>query len=215
VVLKLLKHDLGEGYTVQVSLSVSTSPPNELLHHIRTLAPHTHMSLGSPQPLYHLKSKDTVVVDRVLRLLDRESGKCSIVSYDVLGTSIEDIFLELMRKVDAPEGGDEIEKSIAPLSISFDQPKPVALNLAIGRATSLCQQAWTIFYKRSLILRRSRQTPLMTVVIAVASLAVPLVFTADLSQACVKTVDVSDTDIFLFPPTSPILAVYGDCRRGS
>jgi hypothetical protein len=116
----ILKRDLGEGYTVQVSLSVSTSPPDELLHHIRTLAPHTHMSLGSPQPLYHLKSKDTVVVDRVLQLLDRESGKYSIVSYDVLGTSIEDIFRELMRKEDAPEGGDEIEKSIAPLSISFD-----------------------------------------------------------------------------------------------
>lgn len=89
-----LKRDLGEGYTVQVSLPLSENlekmgPPADLLQHIRTIAPQAHMSLASPhQPLYHLKSKDTVVVDRVLQLLDSETEKYSITSYDVLGTSI-------------------------------------------------------------------------------------------------------------------------------
>ncbi|KAF7340910.1 hypothetical protein MSAN_02075900 [Mycena sanguinolenta] len=212
-----LKRDLGEGYSVQVSLppsdgSEKTGPPTELLQHIRTLAPHALMSLASPhQPLYHLKSKDTTVVDQVLQLLDRESEKYNIASYDVLGTSIEDIFLELMRKEDtsenreSTEGTGEAEKSS---SASVDESKPVALNLATGRATSPLQQALTIFYKRSLILRRSWLTPLLAVIVAIAGSAIPLVFISGRSESCVKTLDIPDTDIFLFPPLSPLSAFY-------
>ncbi|KAJ7239752.1 hypothetical protein B0H12DRAFT_1204157 [Mycena haematopus] len=221
-----LKRDLGEGYTVQVSLPLSlsgdlkkekTGPQNELLQRIRTLAPQTHMSLASlHQPLYHLKSKDTVVVDQVLQLLDREAERYGIASYDVLGTSIEDIFLELMRKEDASEnpvntegeGVGEAEKSLTPSSASVDEPKPEALNLAAGRATSPFRQAVTIFYKRSLIFRRSWLTPFLAVIIAIAGSTIPLVFIAGRSESCVKTLDVPGTDIFLFPPTSPLLAFY-------
>ncbi|KAF7347231.1 hypothetical protein MVEN_01478000 [Mycena venus] len=215
-----LKRDLGEGYTVQVSLPVSdslekTGPTHELLQHIRTLAPHAHMSSASPhQPLYHLKSKDTVVVDQVLQLLDRETEKYNIASYDVLGTSIEDIFLELMRKEDAgrnsesAEGTGEAEKSLTPSSASIDEPKPVALNLATGRPTSPFRQAWTIFRKRSIIVRRSWLTPFLAVVIAIAGSTIPLIFISGRSQSCVKTLDIPGTDISLFPPTSSLLAFY-------
>ncbi|KAJ6520555.1 hypothetical protein C8R45DRAFT_1121130 [Mycena sanguinolenta] len=212
-----LKRDLGEGYSVQVSLPPSdslekTGPPTELLQHIRTLAPHAHMSLASlHQPLYHLKSKDTTVVEQVLQLLDRESEKYSIASYDVLGTSIENIFLELMKKEDASEnresaeGAGEAEKSS---SDSVEELKPVALNLATGRATSPLQQALTIFYKRYLIFLRSWLTPLLAVIVAIAGSAIPLVFISGRSESCVKTLDIPGTDIFLFPPTSPLLAFY-------
>ncbi|KAJ7045165.1 hypothetical protein C8F04DRAFT_989821 [Mycena alexandri] len=211
-----LKRDLGEGYTVQVSLPLSetvekTGASTELLQTIRTLAPHTHMSLASPhQPLYHLKSKDTVVVDKVLQLLDGESEKYSIRSYDVLGTSIEDIFLELMRKEDPQplENADELEKSSTPSADSIDEPKPVTLNLATGRATSPLRQALTIFYKRSIIFRRSWLTPFLAVVIAIAGATIPLVFLKGRSQSCIKTLDIPGTDIFLFPPTSPLLPFY-------
>ncbi|KAF8215745.1 hypothetical protein K438DRAFT_1901600 [Mycena galopus ATCC 62051] len=206
-----LKRDLGEGYTVQVSLPLSdslekTGPPTELLQRIRTLAPHTHMSLASPhQPLYHLKSKDTVVVDQVLQLLDRESEQYSIASYDVLGTSIEDIFLELMRKEDMGEnpenleGAAEAEKNSIPSSASIDEPKPVALNLATGLDD---------FLQEIIIFRRSWLTPLLAVVIAIAGSTIPLVFISGRSESCVKTLDIPGTDIFLFPPTSSLLAFY-------
>ncbi|KAF8204239.1 hypothetical protein K438DRAFT_1757492 [Mycena galopus ATCC 62051] len=184
-----LKRDLGEGYTVQVSLSLSdslekTGPPTELLQRIRTLAPYTHMSLASlHQPLYHLKSKDTVVVD--------QEGGCG-------------------RNPDNPEGTIEPEENSisSSASSSIDEPKPVALNLATGRATSPLQQALTIFYKRSIIFRRSWLTPLLAVVIAIAGSTIPLVFISGRSESCVKTLDVPGTDIFLFPPTSPLLAFY-------
>ncbi|KAJ6479217.1 hypothetical protein C8R47DRAFT_1019314, partial [Mycena vitilis] len=207
-----LKRDLGEGYTVQVSLPLSdslekTGPPAELLQHIRTLAPQTHMSQASPhQPLYHLKSKDTVVVDKVLHLLESEMEKYSIASYDVLGTSIEEIFLELMRKEDLGDAETEGEKSSS--SASIEEAKPLALDLATGRATSPFQQALTIFRKRTIIFRRSWLTPLLAVVIAIAGSTIPLVFLSGRSQSCVKTLDIPGTDIFLFPPTSPLLAFY-------
>ncbi|KAJ7726366.1 hypothetical protein B0H16DRAFT_1592682 [Mycena metata] len=187
-----LKRDLGEGYTVQVSLPLSdavekTGASTELLQTIRTLAPQTHMSLASPhQPLYHLKSKDTIVVDKVLQLLDGESEKYGLRSYDVLGTSIEDIFLELMRKEDPQplENMDELEKS------------------------SSAASALTIFYKRWLIFRRSWLTPFLAVTIAIAGATIPLVFLKGRSQSCVKTLDIPGTDILLFPPTSPLLPFY-------
>ncbi|KAJ7360966.1 hypothetical protein DFH08DRAFT_1074070 [Mycena albidolilacea] len=215
-----LKRDLGEGYTVQVSLPLSdslekTGPFNELLRDIRTLAPHTQMSLASlHQPLYHLKSKDTVVVDQVLQLLDRESEKYSIASYDVLGTSIEDIFLELMRKEDVGEhpenvgGVAEAEKSLTPSSASVEEVKPEALNLATGRVTSPFRQALTIFHKRSIIVRRSWLTPLLAVIIGIAGSTIPLVFLHGRSQSCVKTLDIPATDIFLLPEASPLGAFY-------
>ncbi|KAJ6606797.1 hypothetical protein B0H10DRAFT_1819461 [Mycena sp. CBHHK59/15] len=205
-----LKRDLGEGYIVQVSLPLSdsvekTGPPTELLHHIRTLAPHAQISLASPhQPLYHLKSKDTVVVDQVLQLLDAETEKYRIVSYDVLGTSIEDIFLELMKKEDIGQN-DAAEKSLTRSVASVEEPKPVALNLATGRATSPFQQAFTIFYKRALIVRRSWLTPLLAVVVAIAGATIPLIFISGRSQSCIKTLDIPGTDITLYPPTSPLL----------
>ncbi|KAJ7606783.1 hypothetical protein FB45DRAFT_847352 [Roridomyces roridus] len=210
-----LKRDLGEGYTVQVTLPPSESPeklgpPAELLQHIRTLAPQTHISLASPhQPLYHLKSKDTEVVNRVLQMLEADMNKYNIVSYDVLGTSIEDIFLDLMQKDEMTKGitaGVEEEKSITPSSVSVDEPN--ALNLATGRPTSPFRQAVTIFYKRTIIVRRSWLTPLLAVLIGIAGSVIPLVFLKGRSESCVKTFDLPNTNIILFPPTSPLLAFY-------
>lgn len=153
-------------------------------------------------------------MDKVLQLLDSETEKYGIASYDVLGTSIEAIFLELMRKEEMAQGsveaveGAEGEKSLTPSSASIDEPKPVALNLATGRATSPFRQALTIFHKRTIIFRRSWLTPFLAVVIAIAGSTIPLVFISGRSQSCVKTLDIPATDITLFPPTSPLLAFY-------
>jgi hypothetical protein len=63
------------------------------------LAPDVRLSLDTPQRLLlHLGSKDTDVVARVLEILDAQSANYGIVSYDVLGTTIDDIFLDVMAK---------------------------------------------------------------------------------------------------------------------
>ncbi|KAF7307603.1 hypothetical protein MIND_00555500 [Mycena indigotica] len=225
-----LKRDLGEGYTVQVTLAQSSpveekagpSTTAELLGSIRAIAPLAHVALASPhQPLYHLKSKDTAVVDQVLRLLDNDKEKYGVASYDVLGTSIEDIFLDLMRKEDAASGNrnsmdalDEADKSATPSNASIDDTKHVELNLVTGRATSPFRQALTIFRKRAIIFKRSWLTPVLAVLIAIAGSTIPLVFISGRAQSCVKTLDIPAFNEPLFPPLSTLLAFYkGDPSR--
>ncbi|KAF7354423.1 ABC transporter A family member 2 [Mycena venus] len=93
-----LKREMGNGYTVQ--LSIRTPGPLEgLLHELHAIVPDVQMSLDIPhRPLLHLGSKDPHIVGRVLGHLDTQSAKYEIVSYDVLGTTIEDIFLDVMAK---------------------------------------------------------------------------------------------------------------------
>ncbi|KAF7302390.1 hypothetical protein HMN09_00872700 [Mycena chlorophos] len=218
-----LKRDLGEGYTVQAALAqtdeVDEKTPTDLLNAVRAVAPLTYVSLESPQqPLYHLKSKDTAVVDQVLRVLDAERDRHVITSYDVLGTTIEDIFLELMRKEDvanearaSSEGGDDAEKSENPSNGSVEElavTKAVELNLVTGRATSPFRQALTIFRKRAIIFRRSWLSPVLAVLIAIAGSTIPLVFISNRAESCVKTLDQPFYQDALFPPTSPLLAFY-------
>lgn len=177
-------------------------PPPELLRRIRTCAPHAHESLPSPhQVSYHLKSKETVVVEEVLKILDVEKHIYGIASYDVLGTTIEDIFLDLMDRNDPLDDEKESQKS-AITSVLPDSISP--LELSNGRATSPFQQAATIFYKRALIFRRSWLTLVLAVLVAVAGSTIPLVFITGRQASCVKTFS-NSTSIPLYLPTSPIL----------
>ncbi|EEB89841.1 hypothetical protein MPER_12022, partial [Moniliophthora perniciosa FA553] len=197
-----LKRDLGEGYTIQVTfdapvfaekdpLSSDTSSSGALLQEIQVHAPRAHVSVTSAhQASYHLKAKDPVVVEKVLQMLEENKRKFDLTSYDVLGTTIEDIFLDLMRKNElANEGekrastGDSESLSIGSLQAppeKFSSP----LALASGKATSPLRQAFTIFYKRLLISKRSWLTPVLAVLVAIAGSCIPLVFVRRLPPTC-------------------------------
>ena len=205
-----LKCDLGEGYSVQVTFNPSNSterdwvgPPTELLHQIHTIAPSSHVSVSSPlQASYHLKSRDAVTVEKVLQLLDTKTDSFNIASYDVLSTSIEDIFLDLMSKCEQPE---ELEKVTHDNSTSLSvKPEPAVLQLADSRSISPFRQAFTILHKRVLIARRSWLTPLLTVLIAVAGSTIPLVFISGRTQSC-TVVFTKTTNIPLYLPSSTFM----------
>ncbi|KAJ7137918.1 hypothetical protein C8R44DRAFT_607470 [Mycena epipterygia] len=181
-----MKRQLGNGYTVQVSVQTpgsldGTGPLFELLHQIRTIASDTQMSLDSPhRPLFHLGSNDTSVVGRVLALLDAQAGKYGVVSYDVLGATIEDIFLDVMTKnqVALPEEPDNEPPMYS--------PPPAILKLADGRAISPLRQALIIFYKRVLIARRSWLAPLAAIAIAVAGSVWPVELMQKRPRSCAR-----------------------------
>jgi ATP-binding cassette subfamily A (ABC1) protein 3 len=169
-----LKSTLGEGYSVQVTFNTSVEeekdavfPPPEILESLRPLAPDVCVtSTTHRQACYHLKSKDSATVEKVLQLLDAEREQFRISTYDVLGTSIEDIFLRLMSVDNA---SDTVE---SPPNI----PRDGALQLTHARARSPLSQAFTIFHKRVLIARRSWVAPLWMTMIAIMGSAVPLFF---------------------------------------
>ncbi|KAJ7884223.1 P-loop containing nucleoside triphosphate hydrolase protein [Mycena leptocephala] len=203
-----LKKDLGKGYTVQATLVAPATDENtplaELLRQIRAIAPNARMSLDSPQrPLFHLETQDPAVVGRVLALLDAQSAAYGIVSYDVLGATIEDIFLDVMARNPGPvpaapvSSAGTVEES-ATRATSADELVPMTelhpgpqvhntpatiLHLADGKPISPLRQSLTIFYKRVLIFRRSWLAPLLGIGIAVAG-AVILASFRRLDQVC-------------------------------
>ncbi|KAF8844179.1 P-loop containing nucleoside triphosphate hydrolase protein [Paxillus ammoniavirescens] len=217
-----LKTNLGQGYSVQVTFDLAglsekdvPNPAMEVLDRIRELAPQCTLSQASPtHAAYHLKSKDSVVVENVLKLLDDDGSQNHITSYDVLGTSIEDIFLDLMDRESRPRSRtpDSGEKSMnssdgAPGPTIPDLAPPASippvLTLADGCARSPFSQALTIFYKRALIARRSWLTPTLAVVIAVCGSCVPLFYLSGQPPSCTLTFK-NETVIPLYWPDSPI-----------
>ncbi|KAH7922678.1 P-loop containing nucleoside triphosphate hydrolase protein [Leucogyrophana mollusca] len=218
-----LKSSLGQGYSVQASFNFTdlsekdyANPPIEVLDRIRALAPECSMSLASPtQASYHLKSKEPTVVENVLQLLDDERTQFHIASYDVLGTSIEDIFLDLMARENqnaTPDG----EKSISSSDIMSEptvpdlvdgrptSAVPVVLNLTDGRPRSPFSQALTIFHKRALVARRSWLTPLLVVLIAVCGACIPLFYLSGQPATCTLQFK-NETVIPLYLPDSPLM----------
>ena len=201
-----LKRNLGAGYSVQVAFSSvekpSTPQAEELLKRIATIAPDTVLSMAPHQVTYHLKSKDSAIVERVLQLLESERSNMGIASFDVHGTSIEDIFLDLMSHSNHSQ---ESEKNSQHTS-SLSPRTPVVLEMDDGRPRAPLGQALTIFHKRALIACRSWLTPLLVVGIAIAGACIPLGFMANRQQTCVKHFDVSIfSDIYLpdFNGSSP------------
>lgn len=210
-----LKRDLGEGYTVQASLNVPTNAekdddlqtPMEILRRIRVITPGASMtSIGSSHVLFHLKSKDTTQVEQVLQLVDELVKESLVVSYDILGTTIEDIFLDLMAKHQPKLAS---EKASMHSNMSIDHEKPVSnIELSAGQPMAAWQQAVTIFVKRTLISRRSWLVPLLSVLVAVAGSTIPLVFIAGRQPSCVRRF-ASTIPVPLFMPISPFAAGTG------
>lgn len=183
----------------------------EVLQEIRRYAENVLLSIISPRQVsYHLKSKDPVVVESVLAMLDENRDAFKIASYDILGTSIEDIFLDLMHKDEANKAilSGEAEKNTASeVSSELESVQPdsfaAPLKLTSGRAISPLRQALTIFHKRVLIARRSWLALALAVLVAVAASTIPLVFIRGRSPSCVKTFAAS-TNIPLYLPESSL-----------
>ncbi|KAH8119799.1 P-loop containing nucleoside triphosphate hydrolase protein [Phellopilus nigrolimitatus] len=202
-----LKSTLGEGYIVHVSLvptyefeKLRPGPSPELLEKIRSIAPNAYMtSPRSASASYHLKSKDSATVEKVLSLIEQEKAALGVSSYEVHGTSMENIFLELMKEhgqgvqgiQDQPEEvtSIKVEQVETKGSITSASDTPRILSLTNGRRRSPFSQAFTIFHKRCLIARRAWMTPVLSLIIAVAGSCIPLFFLSKLAQTCETTID--------------------------
>jgi ATP-binding cassette, subfamily A (ABC1), member 3 len=205
-----LKSTLGEGYSVQVKFDCEPlsekelgAAPDQLLAQIQQLAPEAFVLASSPhQASYHLRCKDSVTVEKVLKLLDNKKEDFKVSSYDVLSTSIEDIFLRLMTQDDKPQ--DTKERSATSSSVA----ESVALALATGRPRTPWKQALTIFYKRALVARRSWLAPLLAVLVAVFGSTIPLFFMAGRKQSCTLRFDNDTYPVSLYLPTSDIIPFF-------
>ncbi|KAG2022539.1 multidrug resistance protein 1 [Coprinopsis cinerea AmutBmut pab1-1] len=203
-----LKRDLGEGYSIFVTFNHNNSEKGDpsqhtgLLDAIRPIAPDVHCTSPSPnQCSYQLKTKDSAVVQRVLELLENQGAQYNVTSYDILGTTIEDIFLDLMAQNGMPVLGstDDAEKRKSTSTNAASDS--ASFNLADGRPVSPFRQALTIFHKRVLIAKRSWLTPVLTILAAIAGACIPLVFLRGQSQSCTRPL----RELRPFPLYAPFL----------
>ncbi|KAL0954635.1 hypothetical protein HGRIS_003590 [Hohenbuehelia grisea] len=197
-----LKRDLGEGYSIQVSFASPVLPEKDghaaadLLMDIQGVAPAAYLMMTSAsQASYRLATRDPKTVVNVLQLVDSKKAQYDIGSYDVLGTTIEDIFLELMAKQNLRFD------QFASDSITLKSVQTKPLSLDNGRAISPLRQALIIFNKRVLIARRSWLAPLLCVLVAVAGSAVPLTFLKGRQQTCSRALQNSDIIPLFIPPS--------------
>jgi ATP-binding cassette subfamily A (ABC1) protein 3 len=215
-----LKRNLGEGYSIVANFTHAasdskvddkTSSRDPLLSLIRTVAPNVVATSPSlHQVSYALKTKEDYAVQQVLELLEAEKVTYGIRSYDILGTTIEDIFLDLMNKNDPnsvhhKSDDDKASKSSQSLTPPLEHEcLPDAMDLPSGRRVSPFRQAFTIFHKRFLILRRSWLTPLLMVLIAIAGSCIPIVFLSNRPVQCGRRL-ANATSIPLYLPSSPFV----------
>ncbi|KAH9486075.1 ABC transporter A family member 6 [Psilocybe cubensis] len=212
-----LKRDFGDGYSVQVSFKSQMSPlvsEFELLEGIKQICPQTYItSPSSSQKCYHLRTRDNTLIGQVLEFLDTHVNNRQIESYDLLGTTIEDVFLDVMSENDANKKGsfDGTTSSIyAPEDLSPDTPLleklPGGIGLTNGRSVSPFRQAFTVFHKRALIAKRAWMTPFLAIFITVIGACVPLTFIKGKDQSCtVPSKDVTSIPLYL-PKSTPLLS---------
>ncbi|KAF8590206.1 P-loop containing nucleoside triphosphate hydrolase protein [Ramaria rubella] len=221
-----LKSRLGKGYTLHVSFDRKTDNKiiAALLARIQDMAPEAVLTTSSPHYAdYSLHSKDAQVVKQVLESVKPDKTRFGIANCEIHGTSIEDIFLDLMaaevpvetgtESVDTEEkigkGDSDIPASTAPSPIENQ-----GLHLTSGRKRSPLAQAFTIFYKRCLITRRSWLSSLLTVLIAVAGACIPLFFMSHRAETCV-TVFVPAPSVPLYLGDSPYSSLISLAVPGS
>jgi len=153
------------------------------------------------------------MMQRILELFDAEIRNERIKSYDILGTTIEDIFLDLMRK-NQHEASDEDTIEVLDTPPLAESVTPS--DIPTGTTIPALQQAFTIFYKRLLIARRSWLMPVLTFLIAVCGACIPLIFLKGHRSSCITLFQsiepvplflpaLRNTVDFLSPPSDPIL----------
>ncbi|KAI0321250.1 hypothetical protein OF83DRAFT_1100473 [Amylostereum chailletii] len=202
-----LKSSLGEGYTVTVAFEHAKAghaqASTDLLKAIREVAPAAYLTVSPPNHAsFHLKTRQTDTVENVLHLLDSEGHTHGVASYDIQGTSIEDIFLGLMHTPELVSKAGTLEEGTLSSSVDGTQ-SPAILRLTDGRKMSPFQHALTIFHKRALIARRSWLTPTLLVLVAIAGSCIPLFFIAGRPQSCTTTFEAADSEE-LYLPNSPL-----------
>jgi hypothetical protein len=214
-----LKASLGEGYTISVNMSNytrtdlgekhhSTEVAQTILTDISRYATHARCTqLSETTAIFALKSKDPIVVHNVLEVLQQRKDQGSITGYDVHGTTLEDIFIGLMGQDSQMAEGQIAERKSAAQDSDHTEDalakglpeEPVPLALSSGRQTWFFQQAMAIFWKRSLILRRSWLAPLLAIVIACCGACIPLGYMKGRVKTCVPDFQPAFAQSLLLP----------------
>lgn len=186
-----LKYSKGDGYSVHIHTSAGFPQTKAtLLQRIQSIHPAATYSTDAGRSIFHLHSKSTSQVSQVLRLVEDSKQELGIISYDAVGTSIEDIFLDLLEKEEVAADSEK-----PPTAGAFSQ-----LQLSDGRARSPWGQATTIFYKRCLVMRRSWLGLFLALAVGISGAWWPIRFVTGPVTQCGRVEFPADFSSPVWPP---------------
>ncbi|TFK42145.1 hypothetical protein BDQ12DRAFT_703521 [Crucibulum laeve] len=203
-----LKSTFGDGYSIVVNFTSENAAATQtygLLKEIRTITPDADVTLpNSLGATFILETKDISEVARVLVLIEAQKAQIGIASYDVLGASIEDVFLDLTS-----DRASYVlpEPTFEPKSHLALPPSTPPLELRSGKPRSPVAQALTIFHKRSLIVRRSWLAPFLAIALGVLGAWWPLRFIGGTTRSCIRVTASVDPALPLFPPSGGVNSI--------
>ncbi|KAH7105549.1 P-loop containing nucleoside triphosphate hydrolase protein [Auriculariales sp. MPI-PUGE-AT-0066] len=194
------------GYTVHVSfdeLQDTAARSNDLLSSLKSLCP-TITVVSSPTAHigFRLGTRESGTIGRILNFLESDGrARFHLTSYDLVGPTLEDVFLHLMaleqREKAAGLPSDEkplteVEGAESTAPTMSLEPAPsvqgekavIPLPLTVGANVPVLRQALVVVYKRYLVFRRSWLTPLLAILIGVCGCCVPLFFLENDQKQC-------------------------------
>lgn len=231
-----LKTRLGRGYTLAVDNDHPHSQQNtNLLEKLRRDSPDIRSKSAKGKDLYLTGSTDLGVVRKLVEQMQRERQAGNDLQYQVNGATLEEVFLDLNSESPTPEtrssqddrdamstavegeqaqqgwekgvDGVDLEGSAGPVVPVISNSNPP---LTPGRKRtfllSIPIDAFTIFRKRILNVRRAWLLPLIAIIVVVCGTCIPLFFMADRRQTCASVIRRATTQPLTWPQSPyPIL----------
>lgn len=222
-----LKTRLGRGYT----LAVDTTTPGHndaLLDQLRQDSPEIRSKSAKGKELYLTGSTDLGLIRKLVDRMQRQRQGGSNMQYQVNGATLEEVFLDLNSEVPTPDtqsqddhapvtpatgwekGNDatDIEAGANPVVPVISKSNPP---LTPGRKRtfilSIPIDAWTIFRKRLLNLRRAWILPLIAIIVVICGTCIPLFFLDGRNQTCASISRRATTQTLTWP-RSPYPVLY-------
>lgn len=224
-----LKTRLGRGYT----LAVDTKQPGHdtaLLDQFRQDSPDIRSKSAKGKELYLTGSTDLALVrklvDRMQRQRQLQGG--DKLQYQVNGATLEEVFLDLNSEAPTPDTGSQDDHAPAVPAAGWEKgidgtdieagPGPVVPvisksnpPLTPGRKRSFILSipidAWTIFRKRLLNVRKAWLLPLIAIVVVICGTCIPLFFLDGRTQSCASITRRATTQTLTWPQ-SPYAILY-------
>ena len=189
---------MGEGYAITAKIQDVNS--TMLLTAIQKVAPDTIMtSRDTDSFVYLLKTKNTSLTSAAVRIVEDLKVQLGISSYDVAGTTIGDVFLDLLAQDQVSEPLEDLPVTSPRLGVVA--PNRPGLVLSDGKMRRPWEQALTIFHKRYLIARRSWLTPLLALAVGISGAWWPIRFVTGGVASCAHVPALQNFVSFAsFPP---------------
>jgi ATP-binding cassette subfamily A (ABC1) protein 3 len=227
-----LKTRLGRGYTLAVDTTDTAHHTSDLLEQLRKDIPGIRTKSAKGKDLYLTGSTDLSLVRKLVDRMQAERKGGRNLQYQVNGATLEEVFLDLNSDPTTPESasqnghaspspigpetgwekgidgtGSDVENHTTALPIVPDSNPPLTPGHKRSFLLSIPMDAFTIFRKRIINLRRAWLLPLIGIIVVVCGTCIPLFFLEGRNQTCASVIRRATTQPLTWPQ-SPFPLVY-------